>query len=88
MRAPPFPLDIPATTVYFKSIMVILSQLEGPVNLNDYLTPEEAAKILGMDEQVLRNNIRRGRIKACKILKATAISKKEVAKWKKKSRGK
>ena len=43
-----------------------------------FYTIKEAAKILGLAEQVVRNYIYLGKIKATKILNSTAISKEEM----------
>ena len=43
-----------------------------------FYTIKEASKILGLTEQVVRNYIYLGKIKATKILNSTAISKEEI----------
>lgn len=43
-----------------------------------FYTIKEAAEILGLTEQVVRNYIYLGKIKATKILNSTAISKEEM----------
>ena len=43
-----------------------------------YYTVKETSVILNLTEQVVRNYINLGRIKATKILNSTAISEKEI----------
>lgn len=43
-----------------------------------FYTIKEASEILGLTEQVVRNYIYLGKIKATKILNSTAISKEEM----------
>ena len=53
------------------------------VNAQDYLTPEEAAKSLGIKSAAIRNYLTMGKLTTFKFKTLTLIGRSEVEDWKK-----